>query len=146
MENEEKEVFIHFAAVNTSIKSNYKFSESTWCPWDVKAQSGACYMLGELKGREKPLEFFELHPPYLELMKLTGMTMEQQRIKREKGVSVELFYFNFTVDKVVQVFKLKEVGEYNWVQRWLPRSQRDRTLVLKWVTELTGMPYQTFFI
>jgi hypothetical protein len=119
----EEQKFDSFAKYKNITRYNYTALE---CPFDVKMKSGSTYIIAETKVREDyDLEFFSKYGAYLEYKKIDGMVRERERIKKQNGVDVELYYFNFTSNGL-QVFALKEPQDYQFEWKYLPKDNIDK--------------------
>lgn len=92
------------------------------CPYDAQILSGNSFCLCENKVRQdKNIEFFSKYGPFLELKKIENMMKEKERIKREKGIDMQMLYFNFANDGL-QIFYLNNPWDYKFEWRLLPKD------------------------
>lgn len=79
--------------------------------------------LGEIKIRREELAYFSMNKPLLEHQKYVALLEVKHQIKLTANCDVDLYYFNFTADNYVQIFKLKEKrGSYKYNELYLPEN------------------------
>lgn len=106
-------------------------------PYDAQMKSGNTYCLCEIKVRkDKDMDYFDKYGPFLELKKIEGMWREKERIKREKGVDMQMLYFNYSSNGL-QIYYLNEPWKYNFSWMLLPKDNYEPHIkVWKMVSEL----------
>lgn len=121
----EEQRFDEFAKSKGITRYNYTALE---CSYDVKMLSGSTYIIGETKVRDDyDMSFFNNYGAFLELKKMDGMFEQKERIKREKGIDVELYYFNFASNGL-QIFALKNPWDYKFDWKYLPKNNIDKSV------------------
>lgn len=129
-----EQLFRQLAAKKQITKYRFSPLESAY---DIALLSGCSYLLIENKVRPDIDNKTSLRGgPFLELTKIIGMEKEQDKIFRQTGIKVLLFYFNYVKD-AVQIFRLKEKHLYNFNWKELPKSKLEpKVLIQKMVTPL----------
>lgn len=122
--------------INLKQINKYHFS-ALECPYDAQMKSGDTYCLCEVKVRQdKDMAFFEKYGPFLELKKIEGLWKEKERIKKEKGIDMQMLYFNFASNGL-QIYYLNEPWTYKFEWRLLPKDNYEpHILVWKMVSTL----------
>jgi len=130
----EEQKFLNYANLK---QINKLYLTPLECPYDAQMKSGDTYCLCEVKVRQdKDMAFFEKFGPFLELKKIEGLWKEKDRIKKEKGIDMQMLYFNFASDGL-QIFYLNEPWSYKFDWRLLPKDNYEpHILVWKMVHSL----------
>ena len=129
-----KQLFEKFAANKPEIKP-YVFS-APGSSEDIKMLSGSTYIMGEIKVRQDcSVDLSLKYGPFCEFLKWDPIRRKALKIEREKGIKVEIMYFNFLNDGVV-VYHLKDIKNVTWSWELLPESNYNKTKIDKYVTKL----------
>jgi hypothetical protein len=133
-QNIEEQYFEGF--VNQKEIKRYSFTALDH-PYDAKFQSGITYCIGEIKVRkDRDIEYFASYGPYLELKKIEGMWKQKEYIKQNKGIDVQMLYFNFA-ENGLQIYYLNEPWTYNFNWKYLPKDNYEPDIkIWKLVAEL----------
>lgn len=116
----------------------YNLTERTES-YDFSCISGATstYIIAETKARTYNKNFFEQNGSMLEKTKLEGIQNRRKQIIQEHNIKPNIYYVTFTSDGYTMIYDLDSISDQTvWYQKWLQRSEFDKTKVLKWVTDL----------